>query len=56
MPHDKSPGTFRTSHFIVILNEVCEVKNPGKKLAKAKGSGILRWAQNDSITSCAELP
>jgi hypothetical protein len=36
----------------VILNGVCEVKNPERWIMKTKDGGILRYAQNDKI-ACA---
>jgi hypothetical protein len=34
---------------VVILNGVCEVKNPGKRLMKIEDATILCRAQNDKI-------
>jgi hypothetical protein len=44
---------------IVILNGVCDVKNPEKDLWPLVRSGILRCAQNDRIVVtrlCSVLP
>jgi hypothetical protein len=35
---------------VVILNGVCEVKNPKKRIIKTEDGGILRCAQNDKMS------